>query len=410
MPIAKTEMHRAVMSKRIVSGSEYVKKNSALQILKRDHKTAIIPYVAEVLNRVEMCQKHHRCNSPWCPTCSNPRASKSKRKNVKQTLPQTQGLACLTTTQAKSGEYRVRGGQRMMTDIEGLPLVMCHPVTINVMAVPVNGSIGGSLNDVRIRIRRMLDRMSNGAICRGKFDIVLKWIDELEFDFHVDEWPGEIDPTNLPHKRYAMLHFHGVIFDPLMSHREVRTIIAAEFPGAKRVCLRHAEEVVVMSDGTMIGGLQGYLEYASMEKIEISFGDESADAVLDFARIDSTWKRANRNFSYGKAVHVSGVQIDRKRQAELERKQRLDRVKTNWSKMNFAEKFIYQWLSDASDIASSAKQQSLNRSDIRKRFNDYFLLHCNWCSSIWYETLEFVQFLKLSHSELAEKPPKMIPT
>ena len=64
-------------------------------------------------------------------------------------------------------------------------------------------------------------------------------------------------------------------------------------------------------------GVQGYLEYASMEKIEVAFGPESVDAVIEFATIDQTWTRHNRNFSFGKRTPNTQDLIDQHRVHEL---------------------------------------------------------------------------------------------
>lgn len=409
MPISYYRMFKNVSSKSIANGSEYVRKTTARKILRWVFKRTKEPYIGEILTIIDGCQKNRRCNSAWCPQCSNPRASRSKRKTVEQEPLLTSDIARLTTTDARSNEYRVRGGQRMMSAFDGLPLVMCHPVTINIKLVHVDGSIAEYLEKIRSRLRRMLDKMSAGAICRGKFDIVLKYLDELEFVLPEDDWPMGVDPKNPPHERYIMLHFHGVIFDSFLTHRQLRDVITDEFPGANRVCVKRAQKTKVLPDGTLCAGLQGYLEYASMEKIDILFGDESADAVLEYAKIDSTWKRANRNFSFGKQNAATGATIDQGRVRHLEQKARLDKAKKNWSKLSFAERFIHQWFSNASEIADTAKQTTTNRSDIKQSFNKFYHYHCNWCQSIYFEVVEFLDFLGRSKSELAKLLPKMVP-
>lgn len=81
----------------------------------------------------------------------------------------------------------------------------------------------------------------------------------------------------------------------------------------------------------MISGVQGCLEYTALEKVEIDFGDDSAAAVVEYATLDETWNRINRNLRRGNRSSWTDQYVRRKRMLRgMELGERLARVKPWW--------------------------------------------------------------------------------
>ena len=247
-----------------------------------------------------------------------------------------------------------------MEPFDGLPKILVHAVTVNLALVDTNT---GDLREVqeryRRRLRHMLDGLNEGGIVRGKFDMVLKYADDLGFDLTDADVPEELHGIPRPHRRYGMLHIHFAVFDPRMSREEVRNLLVSAFPGRKRVRVETPYDDVVHPDGTVTHGLQGFLEYLSMEKTEIDFGDESTEAILEFAKLDDTWSRANRNFSLGKRTEDTSSLINQERVEELIHMDKMNDLRKRFSQMTFAERFLHIWMSNARSVLEEVKLSRL---------------------------------------------------
>lgn len=317
------------------------------------------PEYAALVDPVKKCTPRHRCNSKYCPHCSNPRNRTSKRQ-AKPDHQITEG-ACNGTSTALgtlSSNYQVRGGQTMIAPFVGLPLILLHCITINLALVALDGNLKAEADKMRQRLRRALSKLSDEHIVRGKLDMALKAVDDLPFEIiEQGEVVDHSDPDT-PSKRMGMLHIHFALFDPWLSADDIRAILVDEFPGKKRVCVRATYEDVVHADGTVTHGLQGYLEYASLEKVEISFGRDSVQAVLEFAKLDMTWSRRNRTFSSGKRPDDISTIVDPDRVKELEIERFKKKVKKNWTKLTYAERFLHIWISDAKMAMQTVKDRT----------------------------------------------------
>ena len=288
-------------------------QRAAIDVLESD------PRFSHIAVKARACNPRRRCNLKYCPKCSVPRAGIEYRQ-LPENFSVTPGVA--DSIQPKCGglpyNYRARGGCRMSLPYDGLPSVLIHLVTINLALVPLDGNLKGFVTRYRKYLIRLFRKWFPGAIVRGKFDIVLKLADQLEFDIDDDDdLPEELHGGVRLRQRYAMLHTHFALFDPRQSREEVRSILASEFPGRNRVCLRKVAPTKITDDGRVILGIQGYLEYTSMEKIEVAFGSESIDALIEYATLDQTWTRHNRNLSFGKRTLETENLIDPERLQEL---------------------------------------------------------------------------------------------
>lgn len=304
------ELRKKVWSQSISSGHLDKQKQGILAALKKHN-----PYRHA---KVQACNSKHRCNDQVCPTCSNPKRSANR---VLQDGHQTvSGVAGHYRTAGgfTAKNYQVAGGSRMAKPFVGLPLILIHPVTINLGMVEVTGNLKIVAKIFRKRLQKLFRKDFPDGIVRGKFDLAFKWGDELSFGISDDGLPDELTDSTPPHRRFAMFHVHLAVFDPHKSRKQVRDILAKEFSGEKRVRVDYARDDLVRSDGTVTNGIQGYLEYASLEKIELDFGYASYDAALEWLVLNETWTRPNRNLSFGKRTEQTVDLIDPERVAELE--------------------------------------------------------------------------------------------
>ncbi|WP_299779491.1 hypothetical protein [uncultured Roseobacter sp.] len=315
-----------------------------------------------ITQKVQSCTRKRPCNNKWCTTCSNPRKRRSKR-HLKSDRRLTQNACNGTSTAlgALSSNYQVRGGQRMVEPFVGLPLILLHCITINLALVALDGSLCDEIERIKRRLRKALNRLTPGHIARGKFDMVLKTIDGLTFDIPEEELDRTALKSHIAGQRCGMLHIHFVLFDPWMSSEEIRKVLVAEFPGRKRVCVRAPYQDIKHDDGTVTHGVQGFLEYASLEKVEIDFGMDSAQAVIEFARLDETWSRRNRNFSTGKRPDDINTIVDTDRVKELEAQRFRKRIKKNWKTLSYAEQFIHIWMTDPKGCLETVKTRTFAR-------------------------------------------------
>lgn len=325
-------------------------KAAALQVLEDSGKHP------EIVARVNGCSQRYPCNSKWCPKCSNPRTcSRGRALHGDQFLTPGQSNLTTTATGSLASNYRVRSAQKKAMPFDQINLILLHIITINLGMVSIDGDLSSSVKWYRKRIKRALRRLSKGAIVRGKFDMVLKYVDQLQFEIHAIDLPEELQNRDMPHQRYGMLHVHLVVFDPWLSRDDLRDILVEEFPGKKRVRVSPPYEDAIHPSGGVTGGVQGYLEYASMEKVELGFGSESVDATLEFAQLDATWSRANRNFSMGTRTKDTMTSIDPVRVHELEGLQREKLLLRTFKTLSFAERWLHIWMSNAKQFLAEVR-------------------------------------------------------
>lgn len=377
-------VRKSTREKKINNGSLPQQKKAMLPILREHEDTR---HLYEI---VKKCSAKHRCNSKWCPTCSDPKLRPGNRKiRGKKILTRRECNLTRSKTGGKAHNYQVRAGQTMAHDFDGLPAILLHPITINLALVGLDENLGDIAKKCRKELNHTLRQFGEDSIVRGKLDFALKSVDSLNFEIPNVELPLELQECNMPHKRYAMLHAHFVLFHPSMSDSEVGDMLRAAYPGNKRVCVRKSYDDVVTECGAVVGGVQGYLEYASLEKIEINFGGESQEAVLEFARLDMTWTRANRNIRVGERTDQTLSSIDPFRVVELEARRVLQQTKKNWKNLDFAEQLIHRMFSphpQAMAAIIDAVAEMKRRNNNRFRFivmSSYMCVISNSSNPIW---------------------------
>lgn len=316
------------------------------------------PEFYPTIRKVSKCNKKHPCNNKWCHVCSNPKKRSGQRRIEPERRLVHRACNRVDTKQGVlSSNYQVRGGQRMVDPFVGIPLILLHPITINIALISLEGNLHEEAAYHRKRLNKVLKEISPDGWARGKFDIALKWVDELGFEISSEDMPTELKDGDFPHRRYAMFHAHFVAFDPYLSKKQWVESLHNAYGGKKRVCVRRSYEDIVKPNGTVVRGVQGYLEYSSLEKVEVSFGEESTDAVVEFARLDATWKRANKNVRVGKRNDAIIDQIDPTRVKELEAEHRRERFKKQFDKLSYVEQFVHRMIGLSQDQFIKVKER-----------------------------------------------------
>jgi len=291
--------------------------------------------------------------------------------------------------------YASRAGERMEAKQAGFPDVTRHPTTINLMIGPLDGNLKTMTDKVRPEMREAFKGLSEGHQVSGAYQIALKTAEYLATIFPADELPNYVDPVERPDEVFAMLHWHGVIADPHLSKREVRRIVSTAYPGCRRVCVSKVRPERTDNDGKITHGAQGYFEYSCLDKTEVKFKTtkQIKDAIIGHAHLSTTWSRRNRNFSMGKPLEVSGIQIDPSRVVQLELEQRLDDIKRNWEKLDYAQRFIHVWMSGMVSIIKKPRSWLKYGASIRDRFLEVLSLIRKWSTDISAQDIDFFDYV-----------------
>lgn len=298
---------------KLVSGDLSTQKNTMLEILDSH------PDTRHLAERVKRCDRRFPCNSKFCPVCSNPKRRPDNRRIDRSRAPDRRS-ANWTKVKAKGTvlNYQVRTAQNLTIPFDGLPLACLHVITANLVVVAMDDNLDRVGKRLRKRLYKFLKKKFPKSIVRGRIDIAVKWADDLNSSFPVEDLPEFCQGSELSHSRVAMVHLHAVQFDNHRTRTTVSGLWRDEFPGKNRICVRKPKPETVQKDGRITHGIQGAFEYACLEKVEIKFGDESKDALLEFARLDSTWGRANRNVRFGTRTDDTLRSIDPERLGYLE--------------------------------------------------------------------------------------------
>ncbi|WP_461427700.1 hypothetical protein [Gymnodinialimonas sp.] len=297
----------------------------------------------------------------------------------------------------KGRSYASKAGARMERKQNGFPDIMRHPATINNMIVPLTGDAKAATDKCRCLMRDAFKNLSEGAQVSGAFQIAMESAAYLATIFPPSELPECLDPINRPDEVFALLHWHGVIADPYLTKQEVRQVLSDAFPGCRRICVSKVQPERVNKQGQITHGVQGYLEYAAMNKTEVKFDkpNQKKDAIIGFAMLGSQLTKKNRSFSFGKSLAVTGIEIDPGRILELEHMERLHDIKKNWKNLSFGEKFIHLWCSGAFVMLRKGQTWLKGCATLGDRFRVFLALVKKWCDDPSAESPCFYDYAKV---------------
>ncbi len=361
------------------------------RILERYAQATCNLAIASVLDRQRKQQERHKAAG------RSRKPTRGKRhagdRPIRRDFRSPEGFnECFVNT---GRSYASRAAERMEKKQEGFPDVMRHPTTIGMAIIPFDGRVDEHLGKCRPVLRRTFKNLSHGFQVIGGFHIAVEAAADLSMIFPSSEWPREMDPVNHPDELFAYLHWHGIIADPYLSKQSIRKVIADKFPGKRRVCVAKVQPERTNKYGEITHGAQGYLEYAMMEKTEIKVTGphRKKAAIIGLAKLSATWSKRNRSFSMGKSLATTGVKIDSERVMQLEIEERLQHVKRNWDKLDFAQQFIHLWMSGKVFVLNRQQPWLKRNTSIRKQFLEFFSLVRKWSTENTYEDLDFFDYL-----------------
>ena len=156
----------------------------------------------------------------------------------------------------------------------------------------------------RKRLKKFIKTHMPAAKIRMQFDIAAKQWKDCEASFSQNEIDPSLSAIAASEMPVFMFHAHFTIFHPTLSEAKIAKLMKKEFPGSRRICFSQPLEKQINADGRETGGLEGWGEYASMEKTEVNFpnGNPNWDNVAVFkamARFRKNWHRSSRRFEYG---------------------------------------------------------------------------------------------------------------
>lgn len=327
---------------------------------------------------------------PTRPTSSTPRPSSI---SADRHVYARGDLNAYDYYQLKSG---MKSAARQEKNQSGFPDALRHPTTINLGICSLDADLTAQFNLQRPRLRRAMCGLTEGHRVDGAFQVEFEDADKLADMFPEEEWPDGFDPILDPKKKWALLHIHCVVCDPSLTKNSVRQLLKKAYPGKNRVCIRRVLPVFTMDDGTKTGGAQGFLEYARIERSrgKGKGAKEVVEAVIEFAKMNSTWSGKSKGFSRGKRIKKSSVVIDQERVKYVEAQDRMQWVKDKWNELSYAERFIHCWFSGAIGLMKSENAwiKAFGSGALSVKF--MLRLCTNWVHAEFAEDVDFSTFLK----------------
>lgn len=360
-----SRMRQNVQSVGMGTGSLHSQKQAMNSYLRRLSNPS--DAVTTVLNSQKSNSRYHRYKNKYCPFQSNAK-TRTGNRHVSTVSAVNNGFVNVAgTRQGKySSNYQVRNGQKLMEPFDGLPLCFIHPMTINFAYLQDSANLRTVTHELKERVQHCVSQFSSEAIIRGYFDIKMTYADGHQYVMPTDETTISYTYTRRDQEIVAMIHAHFIIFEPQMVGEEVRATFANEFPGRKRICLRKPHTEKVNANGEISHGIQGYAEYASLEKVELGFGKANGDALLKYIELDDTWDGRTKLIRYGnrtdKTMTAVNQDIYQTYLHALEEK----RKAKHWDNIDYAKRFMYVWFNhtnNARDLYRALTKQSDKRHD-----------------------------------------------
>jgi len=271
---------------------------------------ARIPQEAKRLRRIMRCALGRRCNQPECYHCAVPPGNGKKGKEPthhdlrpwhRDWMPIDEAPCERELPEAINPirNFRNRGAQWMVTPFENLNLDHVFAVTIDHSVPSLNAGLSAEAQQQRASMQAFVMKEIPGAIYRGKFEIALKYADEL-----VPIFPPELllhlrVGHVIPHILVILFHSHGILYAPGMSRDEVARVLSKGNPGPYRVCVKHITESFEDEHGVERGGLWGWGQYCSKQWVKLDFGSDNIVAFEAALKLNRTWNGNSRNIKIG---------------------------------------------------------------------------------------------------------------
>lgn len=258
------------------------------------------PELERSCRKIRDCSFKRPCNDPNCNHCADGyphRASPPDQYVYKQKADPKQA-------RGKSKNYRSMGSKWLLKPFQGIPDQQCHPFTLDMFIEERSFDAKASTKRERAKFQSIIQNEMPEAIVRITLDISVFMADQSYQDWSV----GSITPRfqhQPPPTEIAMnFHGHGILWHPFLNRNQIGAILRKHYIGPSRLCFSNPVDVEKNTDGYLSGGLEGWGEYAAMEKTEVKFPDHDRNndnyaAVKSMLLVRDTWPRSSRKISYG---------------------------------------------------------------------------------------------------------------
>ncbi len=293
-----------------------------------------------------------------------------------------------------ANKQAMKSAEKQEKHQKGFPDAHRHPTTIGIAILPQQPDAAAETVKNRSKLHGVANNLSPGCCVVGAFQIEMMTAARLAKRFPKSEWPEGFDPILKADQLWGYLHAHLVIADPWLTRNQIRKILKKEYPGSDRVCIRRVRPVVKLEDGTETYGAQGFLEYAWINRCKGDFATpaKTAEALIEFAKIDATWNARSRGFRSGKSLEKSGVVIDPQRTKYIEAQDRLQWIKDHWDQLGHAEQFLHLWLSGKIELLERKSDWVRFAGGYREAFKLLLSELANWVYAAEAKDVDFSEF------------------
>ena len=221
----------------------------------------------------------------------------------------------------KSKNFRATAGRGVAGAFDGFGTNEMHAVTLGI-------HFGAKTMDCS-RLNRSFRKRFKAYMMNHLPDAVVYLVSDIAGESTATfgrDWPSaEKDPElSDPTVRAGLyLHAHGFIGVHGVSRAKLRYILKEFFKGSRRVMIEDVESEYFDEHGRLKGGVEGFIEYAAMEKTDLDFpsDDLNYDNVAMFEAISiarKLWRRNGRKIKINhKGQHTDSDPCDSDSQLAL---------------------------------------------------------------------------------------------
>jgi hypothetical protein len=258
-------------SRRILN--ENLRKNSSFKM----RATACMavastqPVLANDVNRQRRCSSKQPCNRYSCGYCGFRRERSTSNRKTR-----TPSNLSRATPKRKHQPNGSRDRTSVVVNTMRRPFPKhTHdnliPITINFSYEHPFADYADLMRHWRKRLQKIISTKLPDATLHVLIDFAPSSSDKISPTFRNDAigenvWPADPDP-----KPVFLFHAHGIIWHPILSVDAVATILRRELTGSRRIAIGTVQPVRVDASGALVGGIEGWLEYCAMEKVELDY-------------------------------------------------------------------------------------------------------------------------------------------
>ncbi len=251
-------------------------------------------------NKIINCSFHRPCNRDGCDYCSGGKPHRHTHKDSQFIYDQR---ADPKQARGKSKNYRSRAGDWMVKPFLGFPEHQCHPFTIDFYIEDRHMDGIETTRRERTKFQSLIKQEMPHAVVRIICDISACWISTQYLFMPDDSVHPRYRDKNRPSEFGFNFHGHGIIYHPTFNRKQIATKLRDFYPGEGRVCFSTPLPETQTPDGYLTGGLQGWGEYAGMEKTEVDLPshdlhNDNYEAVRSMLLIRKKWRRSARKIVF----------------------------------------------------------------------------------------------------------------